>query len=428
MVKKRLRAASAAPAYYEIACVGGGPAGLVAAAACAPILASRGQQLALVERQLFTEQATTQFDGRTTAIAWQGRQLLTEIGLWAQLEPLAEPITTIQVADTFASPGLTFDSAELGADGKIGPFGHIVENRHLRRVLLGHLHRAPNVTIFNPASVTRLDTSGSLAELTLDNGKALQAALVLAADGRQSPLRAAAGIPTFDLAYDQQALVCVLGCAKPHRSVALEHFLPEGPFAILPMQDRPNGNSVEHLVSIVWTLKPATATALLALDEADFIEAMIVAGAGWLQPTRLVTKPAHYPLSLKHARRYTAPHLALVGEAAHAIHPIAGQGFNLGLRDIAGLRARLTEASRLGLRADDAFVLSDYERTRRADNQRMAGATDLLDRLFSLRQTGIGYPIARARQTGLAIVNASGPLRRFFMREAAGMRLRDTAA
>ncbi len=401
--------------YYEIAVVGGGLAGLVAAATMAGPLAAKGQQLALVEAQPFASHLTPAFDGRTTAIAWQGQQLLREIGLWPQLAKLAEPIKQIRVADTFATPGLTFDSNELAKETNSGAFGYIIENRHLRTILLAHLRSQKNIDIYNPASVSALDLAGPTATLTLDNGSQLNAALVLAADGKNSALRKLIDIDTFDLAYNQKALVCVVACAAPHHNIALEHFLPEGPFAMLPMQPDENGTT---MMSIVWTVKPDTAVALLALGEADFIAAMVEAGAGYMQPLHLATPVAAFPLSLRHARHYTAPHLALLGEAAHAIHPIAGQGFNLGLRDIACLRDSLIAAHARGLRADDASVLGSYSRQRRADNQRMVGATDLLDRLFST-----GHPmITRLRQRGLAAVNANGPLRRFFMKQAMGFK------
>ena len=261
--------------------------------------------------------------------------------------------------------------------------------------------------------MTALDLNGPLARLTLDDGRIVAAALTLAADGKNSPLRALAGISVFDLSYDQQAIVCVVETAQPHENIALEHFLPQGPFAVLPM--RPQGK--QNFVSIVWTVQPDTAAALLTLDEGDFIEAMKQAGLAYLQPLRLAAPRAKFPLGLRHARRYTGQHFALVGEAAHAIHPIAGQGFNLGLRDIALLRRLVIEAQALGLRADDAHVLNGYARQRRHDNQTMVGATDALDRLFSNNVPGL----ARARQLGLAAVNANGPLRRFFMRRAMGM-------
>ena len=406
MVKKKL---PRLPPYPEIAVAGGGLAGLTAAAALAPILAKAGQRLALIERQSFALHITPAFDGRTTAIAWAGRQLLSAIGLWPKLEPLAGPIDQISVADGFATSGLDFLSQELGA----GPFGHIIENRHLRRVLLDHLASLPNVDLINPARVIALDLMGPTAKLTLDDGRTINAALALAADGKHSPLRDLAGIGTFNLAYDQQALVCVVETLHPHDNLALEHFLPQGPFAALPM--RPQGK--KNFVSIVWTVKPDTAAALLALGEGDFVDALSAAGLAYLQPLRLTAPRATFPLGLRHARRYTDQHFALVGEAAHAIHPIAGQGFNLGLRDITVLRDLLVEAHALGLRADDALVLNGYARSRRRDNQQMVGATDALDRLFSNAIPGL----ARARQLGLAAVNANAPLRRFFMRKAMGM-------
>lgn len=400
MDKKHPKPATKQRNRYDVAIVGGGPAGLTLAAT----LAQLGLSIALIERAPFPSQLLPAFDGRTTAIAYQGYKLLEDTGLWREMEKLASPINTIRVADQNTRHVLDFDSAELGK----GPFGHIVENRHLRHTLLAALRRAKNVTFMNPASVTALDTTGTYATLTLDNGSKIEATLVAAADGRASPIRQMLGIKTFDLTYNQHAIVCTLQATEPHNDLALEHFLPEGPFATLPMQN--------NQVSIVWTVKPETADAVMALDDEDFLQALKNAGGAYLGDISLVTGRFRYPLSLKHAARYTAPHVVLMGEAAHAIHPIAGQGFNLGLRDIECLRDLISQAMARGLRVDDASVLHGYEKLRRRDNQRMAAATDVLDRLFS----NDIWPVARARQWGLSVVAAIPPLRRFFMRQAMG--------
>lgn len=400
MMNKRLPRAQS-PAYYDIAIVGGGPAGLTMAAALLPL----GYRIALIERTPFPAHLTPAFDGRTTAIAWQGYNLLATIGIWPALEKLSSPIEKIRIVDRHTPHVLNFDHAELGH----GPFGYIIENRFLRGELLKKLRASKQVTFYNPATVTALDTSGSVARLTLDSGE-ISAALVIGADGKQSPIRQLLGIDTFGFRYDEQAIICTIEGDVPHNQVALEHFLPDGPFAVLPM--------TENRASIVWSMKPAMAAAIMALNDNDFLEAIGRAGAHYMGNIRLISDRFTYPLSLSHARRYAANHVVLLGEAAHAIHPIAGQGFNLGLRDIECLRDLIAAAKARGLRADDSSVIDNFERQRRRDNQRMIGATDLLDRLFGFDASWLN----RSRQRALSAINRTGPLRRFFMKQAMGYR------
>lgn len=390
--------------FYDLVIIGGGPAGLALAAGLAPHV----RRLALVEQHAIAPQLTTAFDGRTIALAHQGVQLLNQLGVWRTLQPQAEPIKRIRVADQFSPLALDFDSAELGA----GPFGYMVENRHLRAALWARVQAAKNVHLLAGTRVTALEVNGPLARVQA-GPHVLNAALVIGADGRTSPSRNQLGIDNFGLTYNQHALVCTIEHDLPHNNVALEHFLPEGPFATLPLTSFAGISRS----GIVWTAKPATVQALLALPEADFLQVLAKNGAGFLGVRKLHTPRASYPLALQHAHSYTAPHFVLVGDAAHAMHPIAGQGFNMGLRDIACLIDLIINAQALGLRADDAFVLQRYEQQRRRDNQSMLIATDVLDRLFSNHS----QMLASARQLGLAAVNAVPPLRRFFMRQAMGL-------
>lgn len=409
---------------YDIAIIGGGPAGLALAAGLAPHVGS----IALIERSTIASQISTAFDGRTTALAHQGVTLLQRIGAWRELSKHAEPITHIRVADQFSSLKLDFRVEELN----LGPFGMMVEQRHLRQSLWTRVQAAKNVTVFEGDAVDALDVSGYQAALSV-GGKKIQANLAIGADGRTSPSRQQLGISGFGLTYNQHALICTVEHSLPHNNVALEHFLPEGPFATLPLTSvkgggersargrRPDSAQSQlpaiYRSGIVWTAKPDTVQALLALDESDFITALAENGAGFLGTLKLHTPRAMYPLALQHAASYTAPHFVLVGDAAHAMHPIAGQGFNMGLRDIACLIDLIIEAQNLGLRVDDSHVLTRYEQQRRGDNQRMLIATDLLDRLFSNRSQSL----ALARQIGISLVDRIGPLRRFFMTQAMGL-------
>lgn len=390
---------------YDIAIIGGGPAGLALAAGLAP----HAGRIAIIERGTLAPQMTVAFDGRTIALAHQGVQLLQRIGAWAELSKQAEPINHIRVADQFSPLKLDFKAEELN----LGPFGMMVENRHLRHALWSRVKAAKNVTVFEGEAVSALDVTGPLAEVTIGK-KSIRACLVIGADGRTSPSRQHLGIDGFGLTYNQHALICTINHSAPHDNVALEHFLPEGPFATLPLKD----DKGKHRSGIVWTAKPETVAALLALSEDDFISALSRNGAAFLGDLSVATPRAMYPLALQHAASYTAPHFVLVGDAAHAMHPIAGQGFNMGLRDIACLIELIVEAKALGLRTDDGYVLSQYETRRRRDNQGMLIATDVLDRLFS----NDSQTLALARQVGISLVDRIAPLRQFFMRQAMGLK------
>ena len=385
--------------------VGGGMIGLSLAIA----LARAGLSITVVDRADPAAMTDSAGDGRTSAIAHASARVFDGIGVWQALAPLACPIDDIRVSDGDSLMFLHYDHRELGDD----PLGHIVENHHLRTVLLDTARTTSGLDLKAPASVESLVRDTDYVAATLDDGTRLRANVLLACDGRHSPIRQQAGIAVAKWRYDQTAIVCCARHERPHRHIAHERFLPAGPFAILPMCDDDAGN---HRSSIVWTERAARAPALLALDAAafsaelerrfgDFLGTVSLAGGRW-----------SYPLSLTHAVRYTDRRLALVGDAAHAIHPIAGQGLNMGIRDVAALAEVLVETRRLGLDIGTTDVLARYERWRRADNTLLAVVTDLLTRLFSNDVA----PVRLARDSGLAMVNAAPPLRRFFMRHAMG--------
>jgi 2-octaprenyl-6-methoxyphenol hydroxylase len=385
--------------------VGGGMIGLGLAIG----LARAGLAVTVVDRADPRTMVDAARDGRTIAIAHASALVLDGIGIWPAVAPLACPITDIRVSDGDSLMFVHYDHRELGD----APLGHIVENHDLRRVLLDAASATPGLDLRAPAEATDLVRDADGVSATLDDGTRVRADLLLACDGRGSPIRRAAGIAVAEWSYGQTAIVCCAQHERPHRHIAHERFLPAGPFAILPMRDDPAGR---HRSSIVWTECSERVPALLALDDAafsaelahrfgDFLGAVSLAGARW-----------SYPLSLSHAVRYTDRRLALVGDAAHAIHPIAGQGLNMGIRDVAALAEVLVETRRLGLDIGTPDVLARYERWRRADNTLLAVVTDLLTRLFSNNVA----PLRAARDSGLAAVNAMPPLRRFFMRHAMG--------
>jgi 2-octaprenyl-6-methoxyphenol hydroxylase len=386
----------------ELAVVGGGVAGTSLAIACA----QTGIDVALIDR--IDPQAMLQagFDSRTTALSFGTRRVMAGIGVWDDLAGAAQPILEIRVADGASPFFLHYDHQALGDD----PLGFIVENAHLRHALLARAQSLDNLAIVAPAAVARVEDIGAAALIELADGTNLQAQLVAACDGRHSALRQAAGIETLSWSYRQTALVAVIAHERPHGGVAVEHFRPAGPFAILPM----TGNRS----SIVWTEESALAPKLLKLDRKKFHAELTRRFGDFLGEIEVVAgSVASYPLSFSHAKRYSAPRLALVGDAAHAIHPIAGQGLNLGMRDVASLAEIAVDARRLGLDIGGGDLLARYERWRRFDSVALAAITDGLNRLFSNRLP----PVALLRDVGLAAVNAAPPLKRYLMRHAMGI-------
>jgi 2-octaprenyl-6-methoxyphenol hydroxylase len=379
----------------DVAVVGGGMVGLTLAAA----LARAGVDVAVVDRAPKAALAEAARDGRASAIAAGSMRVLAGLGLWPALEPEAEPIREIRVSDGDSRLFLHYDHRDLGE----GPLGWIVENAVIRRALA-----ALPLRVLDRRRIVAMETGPARAALRLDDGTVLSALLVAAADGRGSDLRRLAGIDAVEWRYPQTGIVCTVAHARPHRGIAQERFLPPGPFAILPM----TGNRS----SIVWTEAEVLAPALLALPEDAFAAELGRRFGDYLGSLAVVGARFSYPLSLVHAKRYVAPRLALVGDAAHAIHPIAGQGLNIGLRDVAVLAEVILDALRLGLDPGSTALLARYERWRRFDNLAMLAATDALNRLFSNDVA----PVRLARDLGLAAVNRLPPLKRLFVRHAMG--------
>ncbi|MEJ0066276.1 MAG: UbiH/UbiF/VisC/COQ6 family ubiquinone biosynthesis hydroxylase [Caulobacteraceae bacterium] len=384
-------------------------------------VASAGLKPILVDPQPFDAQLAPAFDGRASAIAFSSFRQWRALGLGASLEPHAQRIEQILVTDgrgagaAASRPGpafLRFDAAEIAGrtpeeppGGE--PLGYMIENRRSRAALAEAVTRA-GLMVLAPASVAKVAFGPALAEVTLADGRVLRAPLVVGAEGRGSVARDAAGIEVQGWSYGQSGVVATVCLEHDHQGVAYEYFLPSGPFAILPLTER--------RASLVWTEPTRRGEALRgARDEVfhahlrrrfgDFLGHVEVSGPRFV-----------YPLSMQLAAQLVAPRLALLGDAAHAIHPLAGQGLNLGLKDAAALAQVLAEAMRLGEDIGSPQVLERYARWRRLDNVAVSLACDGFNRLFSNDN-----PVLRAgRDAGMAIVNRLGPARRFFMQEAGG--------
>ncbi|MGH7013180.1 MAG: UbiH/UbiF/VisC/COQ6 family ubiquinone biosynthesis hydroxylase [Stellaceae bacterium] len=384
----------------EIAVVGGGLAGVTLALACA----AAGLEVALIDRLALDAMLAAKFDGRTTALAHGSKQVMAGLGVWDELAPHAGTILEIRVADGASPFFLHYDHTDIGDQ----PLGFIVENVRLRHMLYERARSFRNLRYIAPASVARVSDAGAAALVEFADGTRLKAGLVAACDGRQSKLRQDAGIESMTWDYRQTAIVACVAHEKPHRGVAVEHFRPSGPFAILPM----TGNRS----SIVWTESRAQAPQLLALPQARFADALQRRFGDFFGRVELAGPVWSYPLSFLHAERYTAPRLALVGEAAHAIHPIAGQGLNLSLRDVASLAEIAVDARRLGLDVGASDLLARYEGWRRFDAVTLAAVTDGLTRLFSNDLKTLGL----VRDLGLAAVHRMPRLKKRLMRHAMG--------
>lgn len=398
---------------YDAIIVGGGPAGLTAALA----LGREDFRVCVIDATAPAEFLNAAFDGRVTAIAYAAARMLRRLGLSAALDQTAEPIRDILVTDgrprnrfrpgAAASAFLHFDSRDLAEQNAGAPLGWIIENRDLRRALLDAVRNA-NIEILAPATVAAAARNGPSATATLSTGAVISAPLIIAADGRGSRLREGAMLKTVRWRYPQTGLVATVAHEHPHKGVAQEFFLPSGPFAILPM--------TENRSSLVWTEDTALAQSYVSLPDAEFDAAIADRFGPYLGATRAAGPRWSYPLSFHVAQSFIAPRLALLGDAAHGIHPIAGQGFNLGLKDIAALAQTLREARALGLDIGQMNALAPYQRWRRFDVASMAFGTDALNRLFSNDLT----PVRMARDLGLAAVNAVAPLKRLLMRSAGG--------
>ena len=390
----------------DIVIVGGGLNGPALGVA----LAQAGLRVTVVDARPAGARAEAGFDGRAYALALASKRLLSVIGVWPRLEAKVQPILQIKASDGVAGQGpapffLTFDHAEL----EEGPMGFMAEDRHLYAAFLAAMAESGVQLISGETVVSQEVTAGGVV-VELASGRRVSARVLVGCDGRASGVAQRAGIGRTGWGYGQTALVTAIRHEKDHHGVAQQFFMPSGPLAILPL---PGG----HLSSIVWSETDAQAAALQALPDDAYLAALRPRFGDFLGEISLAGERFTYPLNLTLANSFVADRVALVGDAAHGVHPIAGQGLNLGLRDVGALAQVLIEAQRRGEDIGAADVLERYQRWRRFDSTALALGMDAVNRLFSNDN-----PLLRlGRDLGLGLVNAVPGLRRGFMRQAAGL-------
>lgn len=388
------------PEKFDVVISGSGVVGMTLACA----LAQNGITVALVEYTDIAPSLNDEFDGRSYAISYAPYMMMKTLGLWGRVGHKAQPINEIHITDGHSPLFLHFDERDLGD----GPLGQMVEVRHLRTGLFEAVSEHKNITLISPDHITDVENLPGASHLTLNSGKKITCALLICAEGRQSPLRATMGIKVRSWDYKQTAIVTTVKHERDHAGTAYERFYPSGPFAILPLRDNRS--------SIVWCEPPELAKTIMGLSDAAFDAELAKKFGDFLGKVNHLGLRWSYALTSQLADDYLATRFCLIGDAAHGIHPIAGQGFNLGLRDIAALAEVLVDAKRLGGDLGSEFTLERYVRWRRTDNNIMALGMDALTRFFSNDIT----PIRLARQIGLGLVGEIPPLKKFFMRHARG--------
>ncbi|WP_333694307.1 FAD-dependent monooxygenase [Phaeobacter italicus] len=390
----------------DILIVGGGLNGPALALA----LAQTGHTVTLIDALPRDARAREDFDGRSYALALASQKLIDQIGVWDAVAGQAQPMLEIKVTDGRAGQGpspffMHFDHAEI----EEGPMGYMIEDRYLRRALRDAMEAEPAITLVDEQTVIAQDADATGVTVTLASGDSLRGRLLVGADGRRSGTAERAGIKRTGWDYGQTALVCAIEHDRPHNGIAHQFFMPPGPLAILPL---PGNRS-----SIVWSERSDRAAAIQSLDEESYLSILRPRFGDFMGDIRLAGDRFTYPLNLTLANAFVAERLALVGDAAHGVHPIAGQGLNAGLRDVGALAEVLTEARRRGEDIASSLVLDRYQQWRRFDTASLAAATDAFNRLFSNDN-----PLLRlGRDIGMGVVGAIPGLRQSFIREAAGL-------
>lgn len=390
---------------YDVIILGGGLAGLSLSCLLGGV---KGLRVACIDRD--DPEKLMVGDKRTTAISYGSSKILERAGVWENIVKEGCPIRDIEILDGDSPVLLQFLSSEVDEKS----FGWIVSNSHIRKCLMEHMASCADVDHIAPVTVDDFSVSHDKASVILSDGSVLSASLIVGADGRQSSVREFMDVPVRSWSYNQRAVVCFVEHENPHHNKAVEHFWPKGPFAILPMNDLDNGR---HCSSLVFTEHGRGKDALMDLSDDDFKQEVALRfPESYGDIDILDNKRMAFPLSLVHAAEYIAPRMALVADAAHGIHPIAGQGLNLGFRDLDTLSMLIKKAYEKGQDIGTQDLLLSYQRKRRPDNMAMVAVTDGLVRLFSNDLP----PVKLLRRTGLKAVSGIGVVKKFFMHRAMG--------
>ena len=388
---------------YDAIIVGAGMVG--AALGCA--LAKTGFRIALIDgSELVAGAGSGDYDLRVSALTRASQRILQALGAWRAIESARiSPFRQMHVWDAGGSRSIHFDAADVAED----TLGYIVENRVIQSALHERLRGQDNIDLIMPAQLAALRIDQTDAQATLVDGRTLQASLLVGADGVESTVRKLAGIATRGWHYDQHGVVATVRPQKFHQETAWQRFLADGPLAFLPLAD--------GLCSIVWSTRPSHAETLLTMDEAQFRRSLEQAFESRLGPILECSARARFPLRLQHATEYVKPRLALVGDAAHSIHPLAGQGVNLGLLDAAALAEVLVQGRARARDPGEYALLRRYERWRKGDNLATMAAMDGFKRLFGTE----ARPLRLLRNVGLGLVDRAGPLKRAIIEHAMGL-------
>lgn len=401
------------PQQFDVAIVGAGLAGTALAAA----LGGGELRVALIEAQPLTLEwpaladDVANFDGRVSALTAASKDWLEQLGAWPLVA--AQRLAAykhMQVWDGEGTGSIGFDAAAVNQPA----LGHIVENRLLQTALMQCVARHRNVQVFNPVQVTAFARAADRLEIALANGGTLQTKLLVAADGANSRVREWAGFQLLEWDYRHHALVATVATELPHEQVARQIFRREGPLAFLPLPDR---DGAQRFCSIVWSTTPAEAQSLLAASDTEFRARLAEAFEYRLGAIDASSRRFSFPLRARHATDYVAPGIALIGDAAHTIHPLAGQGINLGLLDAQALAAEIRRATGRGLEAGAASALARYQRQRKGDNMATLATMEGFKRLFG----ATSLPMRLLRNSGLQWVDRSAPLKRLLIRQAMGL-------